>query len=322
MNIASLPTKGNETRDHPNPRCGLEHDLDSRLAVERWGDWRWGKPAWSLVRVSGKLTAYTGNDCYNSYTTVVNVGKIRLGSEMQTAISRDQITLQTYHSRMREFYKENFIETVSLHITSRVKLNVTSTIKSVSNKVITHTAVSFEVNFQMFDSRLFSTNSRLDRGSLYSHLGSGLLGKHSTSLNRIWLEDARGLSWVPVCPPKADLTFGVPQGSVSGLLLFILYSTPLSGIISGHAIPHHLYADDSQLYVSLASGDSTAALTTLRSCLAYVRSWMSTNKLKLNPDKTEFLLRTESSRANTSLCFLLRLLVSKLTQQNLRGILE
>ena len=89
---------------------------------------------------------------------------------------------------------------------------------------------------------------------------------------------------------KADLKFGVPQGSILGPLLFTLYTTPLSNTISGHTIPHYLYADDSQLYVSFASGDSAAALNGLQPCLASVQSWMSTNKLKLNPDKTEFLL--------------------------------
>ena len=61
-------------------------------------------------------------------------------------------------------------------------------------------------------------------------------------------------------------------------------------MIFEHAIPRHLYADDNQLYVSVASGDSAAALNGLQSCLASVQSWMSTNKLKLNSDKTEFLL--------------------------------
>ena len=89
---------------------------------------------------------------------------------------------------------------------------------------------------------------------------------------------------------KADLPFGVPQGSVSGPLLFTLYTTPLSRMISGHAIPQYLYADDSQLHVSFASLDCTAALNGLRLCLASLHSWMWTNKLKLNPDKTEFLL--------------------------------
>ena len=64
----------------------------------------------------------------------------------------------------------------------------------------------------------------------------------------------------------------------------------MSSKISEHAIPHHLYADDSQLYVPLASGDSAAALSGWQTCLASIHSWMSTIKLKLNPDKTEFLL--------------------------------
>ena len=89
---------------------------------------------------------------------------------------------------------------------------------------------------------------------------------------------------------RSDLSFEVTQGSVLGPLFFTLYTTPLSSLVSGHAIPHHLYADDSQLYVSFSSGDSAAALNGLQSCLASVQSWMSTNKLKLNPDKTEFLL--------------------------------
>ena len=61
-------------------------------------------------------------------------------------------------------------------------------------------------------------------------------------------------------------------------------------MIYGHAVPHHLYVDDRRLHVSFASGDSAAALNGFKSCLASVQSWMSINKVKLNPDKTEFPL--------------------------------
>ena len=64
-------------------------------------------------------------------------------------------------------------------------------------------------------------------------------------------------------PSKSDLTFGGPQGSVLGPLPFTFYNTPLSSMISGQAIPHQLYANDIQLYVSFASGHTTAALNDL-----------------------------------------------------------
>ena len=89
---------------------------------------------------------------------------------------------------------------------------------------------------------------------------------------------------------KVTLSYGVPQGSVLGPVLFTLYTTPHSAIISGFDINHHLYADDTQIYMSLSVSNAKETLEKLQRCLIGVLAWMTGSKLKLNPSKTEFLL--------------------------------
>ena len=94
----------------------------------------------------------------------------------------------------------------------------------------------------------------------------------------------------PHSSPSSPLTCGVPQDSALGPVLFNLYTTPLSSVISASSIYHLLYADDTQLFTSFVPKHFSSAINHLQSTITLISSWMSSNYLTLNPSKTEFLL--------------------------------
>ena len=108
------------------------------------------------------------------------------------------------------------------------------------------------------------------------------------SVITMYQEQVKTLRYKTKCPLQCNETS--PLG-------FTLYTSPVGNIIRKHGLKFHVYADDTQIYVSFnprSPGACRAALLQLEHCITDLSDWMSTNMLKLNPTKTEFFIAVTS----------------------------
>ena len=70
-----------------------------------------------------------------------------------------------------------------------------------------------------------------------------------------------------------------------------MYTKPVGEIIKRYNIKYHCYADDTQVYMTLKSCDKWDDISSsIEACIADISTWMNSNMLKLNKDKTEFIV--------------------------------
>ena len=97
-----------------------------------------------------------------------------------------------------------------------------------------------------------------------------------------------------VCSSTRELETGVPQGSVLGPLLFLIYMNDIHTV--SDKLNFILYADDTTLTSPLCSfthgthNDVSHISSQINSELLKISDWLTVNKLSLNVEKTKFMV--------------------------------
>ena len=188
----------------------------------------------------------------------------------------EHLTANNLHSQLQSAYKQQHsTETALLKVKNDILMSMNE--QHVTLLVLLDLSAAFDT---IHHHKLI--------GRLESDLG---ITDYALAWFKSYLSDP--FQHVSVNGSLSDQKLDVPQGSCLGLLLFTIYTRKLFQIVERHLPQVHCYADDTQLYVSFSpnrSANADFAIKSMTDCISDIRSWMISDNLMLNDDKTEFLI--------------------------------
>jgi hypothetical protein len=120
------------------------------------------------------------------------------------------------------------------------------------------------------------------------------LSRYGVQLSALcWFKDylSQRYQYVDYCGTSSELlpiTTGVPQGSILGPLLFLIYINDIH--TSSPFFDFVLFADDTTLLAPLSCDTNTNISDTINSELDKINTWLDANQLNLNTSKTKYML--------------------------------
>jgi hypothetical protein len=105
---------------------------------------------------------------------------------------------------------------------------------------------------------------------------------------RSFLSNSQETKFYEKISDAVNVQLGVTQGSVLGPLLFILYINDIKNVLRYSKL--NLFADDTLLYIAADTLDE--AVNKMNDDLMSLFQWLALNKLKLNVQKTKYMVIT------------------------------
>ena len=315
------PLNANPSADLPaKPNCNLKFQSVTVDNVSRIIDSLKPKTSSGVDCISNKLIKYVKNVIMEPLTVIINqmlnVGifpdSLKISKVIPIYKKGDNTIFSNYRPisllpSISKIFEKIILEQITTYLDTNnlIHKHQCGFRKNHSTEYAALHIVNY-LNYEL-DRNRTPTNVYLDLSKAFDTLSHNILlrklkhyGVCDSALNlmKSYLEDRKQfVQFDESISEMKAIHKGVPQGSILGPLLFLIYINDIPN--SSNLFNFLMYADDTTLYCCLEDIDSVNKELVLNSELKSVHLWLSANKLTLNVNKSKYMLF--SKHKNTQL---------------------